>query len=227
MPATNPTIRSLQAKKAALVSEARTLLKLATSEDRDFTDAETASYDALKEKIDKIQANIAREEGLAAMEAQIDPRAAGHVTVHDNRDDDPKRGFKSFGDFARAVVQASDRSNGFRDDRLHFEGAAPGTFANESAGADGGFLVPPEFSKQIWTFSLGEDSLVPYTDNHEVTGNSMVFPKDDDALGDDGHPGLLARGGYRCDRHQAGFRHQYPAPAQTYGASACHRRTAV
>ena len=61
--------------------------------------------------------------------------------------------------------------------RLRFSAAAPGTVSNEGAGADGGFSVPPAYSQDIFKLSLGEGSLLPLTDNTEVTGNSMVFPK--------------------------------------------------
>jgi HK97 family phage major capsid protein len=56
---------------------------------------------------------------------------------------------------------------------------APSTYGNESTGADGGYAVPPEFSREIFRLSLGEDSLIPMTDNTNVGGNSMVFPKDE------------------------------------------------
>ena len=39
--------------------------------------------------------------------------------------------------------------------------------------------MPPEFSQQIFRLSLGEDSLLPLTDNVEISGNSMAFPKDE------------------------------------------------
>jgi HK97 family phage major capsid protein len=42
-----------------------------------------------------------------------------------------------------------------------------------------GFLVPPQFSQEIFKLSLGEDSLPPLTDNVEISGNSMAFPKDE------------------------------------------------
>jgi HK97 family phage major capsid protein len=44
---------------------------------------------------------------------------------------------------------------------------------------DGGFLIPPDFSSEIWQLSLGEDSLLPMTDNTPVSGNGMAFPKDE------------------------------------------------
>ena len=57
--------------------------------------------------------------------------------------------------------------------------AAPSNFSNEASGQDGGFLVPPQFSQEIFKLSLGEDPLLPLTDNVELSGNSMAFPKDE------------------------------------------------
>jgi HK97 family phage major capsid protein len=82
----------------------------------------------------------------------------------------------------QAVYQAEKPGKSL-DERLLIGGgrgaAAPGSFANEASGQDGGFLVPPQFSQQIFKLSLGEDSLLPMTDNVEISGNSMAFPKDE------------------------------------------------
>jgi HK97 family phage major capsid protein len=39
--------------------------------------------------------------------------------------------------------------------------------------------VPPQFAQEIFRLSLDEDSLLPLTDNVEITGNTMAFPKDE------------------------------------------------
>ena len=70
-------------------------------------------------------------------------------------------------------------SGGAIDKRLSFDAAAPGVYGNEGSGSDGGFLIPPEFSSEIFTFSLTDNALLPLTDGIEVAGNAMVFPKDE------------------------------------------------
>src|SRR5262249_19655536 len=57
--------------------------------------------------------------------------------------------------------------------------AAQSTYSGEGSGTDGGFLVPPDFSREIFTLSLAEDSLFPLTDNIEISNNGMVFPCDE------------------------------------------------
>ena len=178
-------LRELQARKATLVKEARALTERAATDNRDLSDEEVSAFDALKNRIDATTHAIDREASLIAEEAQMGmtvPHAGAFITVTDNRAQDPLHGFHNLGDFVQAVYQA-DRPGKAIDERLLIGGglgaAAPGSFGNEAAGQDGGFLVPPQFSQQIFKLSLGEDSLLPLTDNVEVSGNSMAFPKDE------------------------------------------------
>ncbi len=175
-------LREHQARKTALVKEARALTDLVASEDRDMTDDEVAAFDALRAKIDAASAAIDRETALIADEARIGLAAVSGPIVTDNREADPLHGFRTIGEFMQAVFQAEKPGKSI-DERLLIGGgrnaATPGSFGNESAGQDGGFLVPPQFSQQIFKLSLGEDSLLPLTDNVEVSGNSMAFPKDE------------------------------------------------
>lgn len=171
---TSKKLRDLQAKKAGLVTAARAITDLSEKEARDLIVEEATQFDALRSQIETINASIDRETVLIAEE-----RTVGIVAEHvvDRVTLDEKRGFKSFGEFAMAVQQANGRNN--LDERLGFNAAAPSTYGNELAGADGGFLIPPEFSREIFTLSQTEDSLLPLTDNIEIGGNSMVFPKDE------------------------------------------------
>ena len=174
-------LREHQARKTALVKEARALTDLVASEDRDMTDDEVAAFDALRARIDATSSAIDRETALIADEARIGLSHTIGPIVTDNREADPTRGFGSIGEFMQAVFKAEKPGQSI-DARLLIGGigaAAPSNFSNEAAGQDGGFLVPPQFSQQIFKLSLGEDSLLPLTDNVEITGNSMAFPKDE------------------------------------------------
>jgi HK97 family phage major capsid protein len=172
--ATSKKLRDLQAKKAGLVTTARALTTLAEAENRDLTVDEATQFDALSAQITGLNTSIDRENLLIAEESATNI-VAEHIV--DRATLDEKAGFKSFGEFATAIVK--NTVHGALDDRLTFNAAAPSTYGNEAAGADGGFLIPPEFSKQIFTLSLNDDALLPLTDNTDVSGNSMVFPKDE------------------------------------------------
>jgi HK97 family phage major capsid protein len=177
-------LRELQARKATLVKEARALTEQAASDNRDLTDEEVSAFDELKSRIEAASSAIDREASLIAEEASMamtdTAEAASFITVTDNREADPAHGFRTVGEFMQAVFQA-EKPGKAPDERLLIgrSAAAPGSFANESAGQDGGFLVPPQFSQQIFKLSLQEDSMLPLTDNVEITGNSMAFPRDE------------------------------------------------
>ena len=175
----NKKMRELKARKSSLVTQASTLLDGTAAAGRDFDDAETASFGALKTQIETVNKQIEAEQFILDQQAALGVDLPGtHVVVTDNREADPQHGFRSFGEYARSVQAASQR-NGHLDDRLLIGAAAPSTFGSEGIGGDGGFSVPPQYSTDIWTHSLEQDSLIPYTDNTEISGNGLVLPKDE------------------------------------------------
>lgn len=169
-------IRSLKAKKAEALKAAQAL-----NEKADFSAEDQAALDAHMADIASLNARIETAEKLAAQQAGmssaggVEIPAAATIEVTERVAADPKRGFQSLGDFATAVRKA-EVGAGF-DQRLN--ASAPGTTGNEGAGVDGGFLIPPEFSREIYNLSLVEDSLLPMVDNVTTSSNSMVFPKDE------------------------------------------------
>lgn len=175
----NKKIRELQARKAASVGAMRAINDKAAAEGREPTAEEITAFDGHRASIAGADAAIDREQALIAAEASagIVIRDDAHITSSDRRSEDPTRGFKSMGDFYKSVAKAG--MGGGLDERLSFNAAAPTTFSNESAGADGGFAIPPQFSQELWRLSLGEQSMLPMTANTEITGNSMIFPKDE------------------------------------------------
>ena len=193
-------LRELQAKKAdaakakaAFLQAASMLLDKGASENRDLTDAEATEFAKVKadsaargNEIDRIQAQIDIEQDLIAATAAagsvvIVAGNGSNVQVTDNRDADPTRGFARPGDYFAAVFSAAQsKMNGTAiDERLFIGAAAPGTFSGETVGADGGFAIPPQFAKDIFTLSLGENALLPYCDDIEIDGNTMSFPRDE------------------------------------------------
>ena len=179
-------IRNLQARKAELVTASRAVLDVAEAESRDLSAEEQAVFADHTAKIKSITAAIDREQALAVEESGIVAGAvANHaprgsptatITVAENAEQDPKRGFRSFGEYAQQV-RAASLDGGRPDQRLLIGAAVPGTTGAEGVGADGGFSIPPAFSTDIFRLSLGEDSLLPMTENVNVSNNSMVFPK--------------------------------------------------
>lgn len=152
-------------------------------------EAEAAAHAAktaeLKAAMDRATEAVAAERAAIEAERQLAPARTAierdpDISGGEDRSRlNPRGGFNSFGEFIGSVFMAG--IGRAVDPRLHFEreAAAPSTFGRESVGADGGYLVPPEFSARVYQHSLEEGSLVPLTDNIPVTGNSMSFPKDE------------------------------------------------
>lgn len=176
----NKTIRALLQRKAEKVAAMRALAD--ASAERDMTADEQTEFDALQAQVASINAQIEREQALALEETSVGVHVpdTARIEVSDNRAVDPARGFQSFGEFARSVRAAAGGGRGGRiDERLMIGAAAPSLAANEAGGADGGYLVPPQYSQEIFTLSLEEQALLPMTDSTPISGNSMVFPKDE------------------------------------------------
>lgn len=168
----------LRQKRAELKDKARAITSAADAAGLDLTDEENAKIDAYIEQVAQVEASIEREEKLADLDrATTVESPTAHIEVQDRAELDQKKGFKTFGEFARTVMQAGV-GNGI-DDRLLIGAAAPSTYGNEGSGADGGFLVPGEFANTIKQHTLDDGAFLPLTDMVEISGNSMTFPRDE------------------------------------------------
>jgi HK97 family phage major capsid protein len=175
--------RILLQQKAAALAAARALNDASAKANRDFTAEEQSQYDAHMAEATSLQARIERAESLEAAEKGMVVADDATITVDATAEvaKDPKGGFNFAGEFMKAVHSAHSAkiNGGVIDKRLQIGAAAPGTYANEGVGADGGFLIPPEFAKEIFTFSLTDNALLPLTDDVSISGNAMSFPKDE------------------------------------------------
>jgi HK97 family phage major capsid protein len=177
-------LHALQTKRKTTLDAMTAITTAAAArEDGMLTDAERTQFDAHSASIATLDGDIGR------VKAQIEATRGGtsveipdgQIHITDNLRESANHGFRSFSEFAMACVQAS--GDGVQaDQRLQIGAAstAPGSYGNTASGADGGYLVPPEFSQAIVTTAYNENqSFVPLTDNTPVTGNSMTFPVDE------------------------------------------------
>lgn len=174
----NNRIRALTERKEKLLGAARQLSDTAEAEGRPLSEEERTQYDTHLADIDSVNADIAREQRL--IEAERTAPALGYgagARSHERREDDPRGGFRSYGEFCQAVMRAGV-PGGAIDERLDMR-AAPTSYGSTGSGQDGGFMVPPEFSREVFQHSLEEDALLPLTDDYPVTGNSLTFPRDE------------------------------------------------
>jgi HK97 family phage major capsid protein len=176
------TKRIFMQRKAAALAAANALNANAVAEGRDMNAEELTKFDAHMTDADALQANIERAERMEAADVGVEIADDAKIVVGADRATlDPKGGFNFVGEFMKAVhgAHSAKINGGAIDKRLQIGAAAPGTYANEGVGADGGFLIPPQFGTEIFQFSLTDNALLPMTDEVNVTGNAMSFPKDE------------------------------------------------
>ena len=175
-------LKALRAEVTALNEQIDAMVAEADEADVDLSDEQLEQIEGLKAKIEAKQKQIVAREGVAATRATAGRHAASEplaptpgVQAVTPRISGGKGGYKSFGEFARAV-RAGSVPGASLDQRLQ---AAATTYGNEGTGADGGFLVPTEFRRDIWQKVLAEDSLAARCDQLVTGGNNLTVPADE------------------------------------------------
>lgn len=116
-------------------------------------------------------------------------------------------GFRSLGEFASAVHNACTL-NGTVDSRLVRNDASG---ANETTGADGGYLVPPDYAAGVIDLIQEQSILLPQARRVTIAGNRLIEAYLVESKRDDGHRhgGVLA--------YWKGEAQQYKASKPTFG----------
>jgi len=191
----NISLESLQQRLIDLHQEQLDIVNAAEADDRDLTDEEIASLEAIDanykaakrqldhlERINKNTAALTAGTGRKTEPGDLENHnAAGdgnrQLIKVGTAADKGKHGFQSFGHFAQSVRAAHPSMSQPIDPRLIKN--APSTYSTEGVGADGGFAVPPDFRTEIMEKVKGEESLLSRVDTLESAGNSVTFPKDE------------------------------------------------
>lgn len=126
----------------------------------------TASLNKLSSKIESTLAKATEIALAKSQKANRRPSVSVPATPVDH-----KAGFKNFGDFANCVVKATTGNNGAREKLLSIKA----TGLSEGVSADGGYLVPTEYSKQIWDKVRERTSLLEKTTTFPVTTNNLTI----------------------------------------------------
>lgn len=194
------TLETLQNRLIELKDAGNNIQARADAEKRDLTADEQEEIKQIFASFEAVEADIERREQLDAMNAKISQPAGRKTNPEVQEEDEPvqpqartsgkhkpifatprttdanKWGFRSQAEFFNAVVKSSAKG-AQTDPRLIAN--APTTFGSEGVGADGGFAVPPDFRNTIIQKVMGEDSLLPLTDQQISSGNSITFPADE------------------------------------------------
>ena len=84
--------------------------------------------------------------------------------------------FKSAGDFFNCVAKASDPVNPVIDPRLgeYMQVKSSASGQNITTDADGGYLIPPDYSDELVKHVQSESVLLPEVDHTPITGNRLI-----------------------------------------------------
>ena len=144
--------------------------------------AEVETQAKVKEDLAAFVKQIVGESVVAAVK-EILPKAdpnkkPADIKTHDNEDDDPKCGFKSAGEQIHAIKRYCRNEN--QDERLkRMVAKAPTTYASEGIGADGGFLLAPEFARELLRHTFPDNALFNRCRSFTTSSNSLTIPKDE------------------------------------------------
>ena len=190
-----PTIESLRDTQASLMARSEELLNHADTEGREPSADELTEIETNTGRISALDRQIAAREaiqnasrGTGAKSRQSgnpnpDPQAGSGqprqtVPAQPRPEGEASRfGFRNFGEFARIVRLAGGPSPD-QQSQQRLQNALT-TYGNEGVGQDGGFMVPPDFRRDIAEKVLGEESLLSRTDQQTTSSNSIVFPIDE------------------------------------------------
>ncbi len=194
--AKSPSIEDLQEKLNTLTASAKSIQDAADKEQRQLTAEEEQEVAGIFAAFETTELEIKRRERIAALESKVQapaqrvtepatgtpaplapnaalPRVTGGENVAAKSG---TAGFRSMGEFSLAVRNAV---GGSVDPRLRVLNAAPSTQSQEAQGADGGYLVPPDFRTAIVQKVMGEDALLSRTDQQTTGSNSITLPVDE------------------------------------------------
>lgn len=184
-------VKSLRAKQAELLAKQKELLasldKAESADEkstiREQVKAVKAEFDAVS---DDLQAAIAVEEAEKAMAAaapaasdegarivEEGKKAAGIISVTDNAEADPKRGFRDHKDFLKAVMNAG--LGGRVDARLRPLAAAGSDEHGVYSDPHGGFLVPHGIAPGILAVEPEDDPIFPLLTQVPMTAPTVSF----------------------------------------------------
>lgn len=182
-------LKDLRARLGEIRTEAQAIVDQADAENEGaMTEAQSKAFDALMEERAAVEQQIERLEQLEQMgepqPRQIEPGqpaapAARNptVSVRDNREDDPNRGFRNVADFALAVRSMDPRGGGQADQRLKVL-AAPTDFHREGGSSDG-YMVPPAMRDEVFELVFADEGILSAVNPEPTESNTVQMNGDE------------------------------------------------
>lgn len=176
-------LKALRQRLAELKQRGKAILDLTATEKRELTEAEEHEFTQLEADLAQVEIDIAAAEKAADRRRSFSFDAPGaiapglpgdpRIQVGDDRSAlDPRAGFNSYVEFARAVMRASPGHPSFAIDPRLAPNAALNSAAHREAGQDG-YLVPAEYRDRIWERMEEGDGLINEIDVEPTNSNAV------------------------------------------------------
>lgn len=191
----------IQMKQA--IKDIRTELAAEIDKGMEMAKNRATTLESIKAQSDKVDDLQIRE----ALLVQALNTAEGKENPPQSKKLGQNGGFRSLGEFASAVHNACTL-NATVDSRLVRNDASG---ANETTGADGGYLVPPDYAAGVIDLIQEQSILLPQARRVTIAGNRLIEAYLVESKRDDGHRhgGVLA--------YWKGEAQQYKASKPTFG----------
>ena len=191
----------IQMKQA--IKDIRTELAAEIDKGMEMAKNRATTLESIKAQSDKVDDLQIRE----ALLVQALNTAEGKENPLQSKKLGQNGGFRSLGEFASAVHNACTL-NGTVDSRLVRNDASG---ANETTGADGGYLVPPDYAAGVIDLIQEQSILLPQARRVTIAGNRLIEAYLVESKRDDGHRhgGVLA--------YWKGEAQQYKSSKPTFG----------
>lgn len=185
------------------IKDIRTELAAEIDKGMEMAKNRATTLESIKAQSDKVDDLQIRE----ALLVQALNAAEGKENPPQSKKFGQNGGFRSLGEFASAVHNACTL-NGPVDSRLVRNDASG---ANETTGADGGYLVPPDYAAGVIDLIQEQSILLPQARRVTIAGNRLIEAYLVESKRDDGHRhgGVLA--------YWKGEAQEYKASKPTFG----------
>lgn len=165
----------LEAKSQAILDSLGDGVDL-TDEQADEIAGYTQDIESLDKRIDALKSLLPKGQGRKTA-AELNNGGKQERKVFPQPRDSQKHNFSNMGEFALSV--RAQKLGDFENESVKKLVNAATTYGNEGVGGDGGYLVPPEFSREIWQKVLAEENLMNRCTQVVTGSNSFVIPKDE------------------------------------------------
>lgn len=181
-----PTVAELQARADELTTAAASF-RARIEAGEELTDEETDEIEGNAAELEKLNKRIkalklleptgqGRRTAAEPQNRNAAPSNGRQTVPAEPRADNPRMGFRSFGAFAQTVM---NHYKGIETPEVTRLRNSVSTYGNEGVGTDGGFLIPPSFSTEIYQKVQAEENLLTRCTQLVTDGNSMMIPKDE------------------------------------------------